>query len=162
MADIYLTEKDDTYDHPRGNSWVNIRALGGNDVITIHGRAGVLGGPGNDLIINDVFSGPDGAVAYWDSPNSIYVDLEAGYALDGFGTRDTLVNIRDVTTSGRNGDVVLELRNPTTFGLTDLIGIQHVKVSLLLLIYVLVLILSIFMQLLDPIIKLKFLLMEKK
>ena len=106
MADIYLTEKDDNYDHPRGNSWVNIRALGGNDVITIHGRAGVLGGPGNDLIINDVFSGPDGAVAYWDSPNSIYVDLEAGYALDGFGTRDTLVNIRDVTTSGRNGDVV--------------------------------------------------------
>jgi len=106
MADIYLTEKDDTYDHPRGDSWVNIRALGGNDVITIHGRAGVLGGPGNDLIINDVFSGPDGAVAYWDSPNSIYVDLEAGYALDGFGTRDTLVNIRDVSTSGRNGDVV--------------------------------------------------------
>ena len=106
MADIYLTEKDDNYDHAKGKPWTTIRALGGNDIITFHGNGTVLAGPGNDVITNDVFDNPNGSVAYWESPNAIYVDLEAGYALDGYGTRDTLVNIRDVSTSGRDGDVV--------------------------------------------------------
>lgn len=107
MADIYLTEKDDTYDHTKGKEWTTIRGLGGNDVVFIHGNGKVLGGPGNDVITNDVFDYVSGGVAYWDSPSAIYVDLEAGYALDGYGTRDTLVNIRDVDTSGQNGDVIL-------------------------------------------------------
>lgn len=107
MADLNLTEGDDTYEHTKGKDWVNILALGGKDKITIHGNANVVGGPGDDTIINDVFDWISGGVAYWGSPSSIYVDLEAGYALDGYGTRDTLVNIRSVFTSGRDGDVVL-------------------------------------------------------
>ena len=107
MADIYLTEKDDTYDHTKGKDWTTIRGLGGNDVISIHGNAKVLGGPGNDIITNDIFEYISGGVAYWASPSAIYVDLEEGYALDGYGTKDTLINIRDVDTSGQNGDVVL-------------------------------------------------------
>jgi hypothetical protein len=106
MADIYLTEKDDTYDHSKGKEWTTIRALGGNDIITIHGNSKVLGGPGNDVITNDVLDYVGGGVVYWESPNAIYVDLAAGYALDGYGTRDTLVNIREIDTSGRDGDVV--------------------------------------------------------
>ena len=106
MADLNLTEKDDVYEHPKGKEWTNIRSLGGNDVITIHGNALVLGGPGNDTIINDVFDYVSGAVAYWDSPKATFIDLEAGYALDGFGTRDTLVNIRQVHTSGQDGDEI--------------------------------------------------------
>lgn len=106
MADTYLTEQNDTYDHIKGKDWTTIRALGGNDVIYIHGNAKVLGGPGNDTIINDVLDYVGGGAAYWDSPSAIYVDLEAGYALDGYGTRDTLVNVRDIDTSGQNGDVV--------------------------------------------------------
>ena len=106
MADLNLTEKDDVYEHPKGKEWTNIRSLGGNDVITIHGNALVLGGPGNDTIINDVYDYVSGAVAYWDSPKATYIDLEAGYALDGFGTRDTLVNIRQVNTSGQDGDEI--------------------------------------------------------
>ena len=43
MADTYLTEKDDTLDYVKGSPWTTIRALGGNDVITIHGNAKVLG-----------------------------------------------------------------------------------------------------------------------
>jgi hypothetical protein len=107
MADLNLTEGDDTYEHTKGKEWVNIHGLGGKDKITIHGNANVVGGPGDDTIINDVFDWVSGGVAYWSAPSSIYVDLEAGYALDGFGTRDTLVNIRSVFTSGRDGDVVL-------------------------------------------------------
>ena len=107
MADLNLTEGDDTYEHTKGKDWVNILALGGKDKITIHGNANVVGGAGDDTIINDVFDWISGGVAYWGAPSSIFVDLEAGYALDGYGTRDTLVNIRSVFTSGRDGDVVL-------------------------------------------------------
>jgi hypothetical protein len=106
MADLNLTEADDTYEHTKGKDWANIRSLGGNDKIIIHGNANVVGGAGNDTIVNDVFDWVSGGVAYWDSPASIYVDIEAGYALDGHGTRDTLVNIRSVFTSGRDGDIV--------------------------------------------------------
>ncbi len=107
MADLNLTEGDDTYEHTKGKNWVNIHGLGGKDKITIHGNANVIGDAGDDTIINDVFDWVSGGVAYWSSPSSIFVDLEAGYALDGFGSRDTLVNIRSIFTSGRNGDVVL-------------------------------------------------------
>ena len=106
MADLYLSEKDDTYEHTKGKEWTTIRGLGGNDVITIHGNAKVLGGPGNDTIINDLLDYIGGGAVYWDSPKAIYVDLEAGYALDGYGTRDTLINIRDIDTSGQDGDVI--------------------------------------------------------
>ena len=106
MALIRLTEQDDTYDHTAGKEWSDIWGLGGNDVISIHGNGKVTGGPGNDVITNDVSSGIAGGAAYSGSPKAIYVDLEAGYALDGYGTRDTLVNIRDLNTSGQDGDVI--------------------------------------------------------
>jgi len=106
MADLYLSEKDDTYEHTKGKDWVTIRGLGGNDVITIHGNAKVLGGPGNDTIINDLLDYVGGGAAYRESPKAIYVDLEAGYALDGYGTRDTLINVRDIDTSGQDGDII--------------------------------------------------------
>ena len=106
MADLYLSEKDDTYEHTKGKEWTTIRGLGGNDIITIHGNSKVLGGPGNDVIINDLLDYIGGGAAYWESPSAIYVDLEAGYALDGYGTRDTLVNVRDIDTSGQDGDVI--------------------------------------------------------
>ena len=107
MADINLTSGDDTYEHTVGKPYSNIRALAGNDKITLHGNGWVIGGEGNDLIVNDVFDWISGGAAYWDSPNSVYIDLEAGYALDGYGTRDTLVNIRSTATPGKDGDVAL-------------------------------------------------------
>ena len=107
MADINLTEGDDTFEYEKGKPWVNIRALGGKDKITFHGNATVVGGAGDDTFINDAFDWISGSVAYWDSPGSVYIDLEEGYAQDGFGSRDTLVNIRSIHTSGRSGDVVL-------------------------------------------------------
>ena len=107
MADLYLTDENDTLDYEKSKPWITIRAMKGDDKITIHGNAKVLGGAGNDTIINDLFDWVSGGAVYWDSPAAIYVDLEAGYALDGYGTRDTLVNVRDLDTSGQDGDVVL-------------------------------------------------------
>lgn len=107
MADINLTSGDDVYNHPKSDSWATIYGKEGHDKITFAGNANIVGGPGNDTIINEFKDWINGGVGYWDSPSSIYVDLEAGYALDGFGTRDTLVNIHEIHTSGQNGDVVL-------------------------------------------------------
>jgi len=107
MADIYLTSGDDNYEHAIGKDYCNIYALAGNDKIVLHGNGWVIGGAGNDIITNDVFDWISGGVAYWDSPNAVYIDLEAGYALDGYGTRDTLVNFRSTAIPGKDGDVVL-------------------------------------------------------
>ena len=106
MADIRLTERDDSYEHAKGKEWAEILGLAGNDVIIIHGNGKVTGGPGNDVITNDEFTSIAGGAGYGGSPSAIYVDLEAGYALDGYGTRDILINIRDLNTSGQDGDII--------------------------------------------------------
>ena len=107
MADINLTSGDDTYEHVVGKPFANINGLAGNDKIILHGNGWAIGGAGNDVIVNDVFDWVSGGAAYWDAPNAVFIDLEAGYALDGYGTRDTLVNIRSTATPGKDGDVVL-------------------------------------------------------
>ncbi len=73
--------------------WRNYFGLGGDDIFRL--RSGIaIGGAGNDSI------GPIGGgrteVAYWDSPAGIVVDLAAGWADDGYGTRDTLSRISTV------------------------------------------------------------------
>jgi serralysin len=75
----------------------------GDDEITLEEGSTGQGMAGNDTIV--MKSGAGWAtVWYWSSPASIYVDLEAGYALDGYGTRDTLINIRSVHGFSRDGD----------------------------------------------------------
>ncbi len=104
MADpIYLTDGNDVYVYD-SYDWTDIRGKAGDDKITIRKNGNVLGGPGNDTIVNE--SGRWIASMYWDSPAAIYADLEAGYVLDGYGTRDTLVNITNIHTSGHSGDTV--------------------------------------------------------
>lgn len=78
---------------------------GGDDHITLLGWATGQGGPGNDTLIGDPGSRHgEATVWYWYSPGTILVDLGAGYALDGFGGRDTLINIHNVHGFKRDGD----------------------------------------------------------
>lgn len=107
--DITLTQGNDTLviaddgDH----QWFTVYALEGDDRITLHKfNVGILLGQGNDHITNATDQ-PWPSVGYWDSPNAIQADLQVGTVKDGWGTTDTLVNIHNITTSGRNGDVVL-------------------------------------------------------
>jgi len=106
MAEIRLTEEDDVYTLVQGAQWGDIRAFGGNDTVTLQVGSNVLGGAGNDTII-DKTGGNWCAALYWDSPNAIDVNLATGVAKDGWGTTDKLVDIRNVHTSGRNGDRVI-------------------------------------------------------
>ena len=87
-----------------GNFVANYAGEAGDDIIT-WSNGQVIGGPGNDKIIR--LAGDASAViaAYFNSPQAVYIDLEAGYALDGYGTQDTLVNIHQVWDSAR-GDTI--------------------------------------------------------
>ncbi|WP_284616740.1 M10 family metallopeptidase C-terminal domain-containing protein [Aquabacterium humicola] len=60
----------------------------GNDVLRLR-LGSVLGGAGDDRI--ELLGGLSCALFYYSSPSGITVDLQQGFALDGFGTRDTLV-----------------------------------------------------------------------
>ena len=100
MAEIKGTPLKDVVTVKRGDVYLGQE---GDDEITLEEGSTGQGMAGNDTIVMK----PDAGWAivwYWSSPASIYVDLEAGYALDGYGTKDTLINIRSVHGFSRDGD----------------------------------------------------------
>jgi hypothetical protein len=103
MADVKGTSGKDTYKVRAGEFYY---ALDGDDVISFEKGGIAEGGQGNDLITVPInFSISDAIVCYWSGVNAIFVDLESGYALDGLGTRDTLVNVHNVHGFKQNGDI---------------------------------------------------------
>jgi hypothetical protein len=102
MQDIRGTDGPDKVTVKAGDRY---RGDGGDDHITLLEWATGEGGPGNDTLIGDP-SGRHGSatVWYWSSSSPILIDLAEGYALDGFGGRDTLINIYDVHGFKRDGD----------------------------------------------------------
>ena len=106
MSELNLTAGDDVYTHPADQPWVSIYGREGNDRITLYSGSNVVGGPGNDVIIN-LTPGGHGGLGYWDSPGPITLDLEAGYALEAWGGRDTVSGFAHAHTPGHDGDLVL-------------------------------------------------------
>jgi serralysin len=98
--DIHATDGDDTFTQPKTDDWNNYFGQRGNDTYRIY-QGTVMGGQGNDIIERLV--GADWwrsvQAAYWDSPAGVVVDLAGGWAEDGWGTRDTLIGVRDVSGS---------------------------------------------------------------
>jgi len=104
-ADVYTVKSGDLYN-----------GMAGDDQITIEKGGTAQGNEGNDTIT--ALPGLtlwDATVWYWYSPKAIYVDLEAGYALDGYGYRDTLVNIHHIDGFKKNGDQGYGTSSPDTF-----------------------------------------------
>ena len=102
MAEINGTSGADVYTVKSGDLY---NGMDGDDIITIERGGTAQGNAGNDTITAlpglKLF---DTTVWYWYSPGTIYIDLLAGYALDGYGFRDTLVNIHQIHGFSRNGD----------------------------------------------------------
>ena len=111
MAEVRLTNGNDKYEHPQGANWDNIYGLDGDDELKLNRNGVLLGGKGNDKLSSSLSDDGSwgGQVGYWDSPNAVYVDLALGFALDGWGTKDTLIGIREVNFGGghRSGDIGL-------------------------------------------------------
>lgn len=103
--EIYLSDGADAADKgelftPKSDRywrWDHVYGGQGDDVIAWTSGQ-IYGGPGNDTII--FLEGATSARAnYGDSPVGVFVDLKAGYALDGWGTRDQLVNVKALNLS---------------------------------------------------------------
>ena len=123
MADIQLTNGNDKYEHAQGQNWSNIYGLDGDDDLKVNRNSALIGGKGNDKLTSTVSDDGrwGGQVGYWDSPEAVYVDLELGFALDGWGTRDTLIGMREVNFGGsnRHGDIGLGDKFDNRFYLND-------------------------------------------
>ncbi len=103
QKDVVTVKSGDTYHGEEGD----------DDITLLNGSTG-QGNAGNDKIT--VATDANWAtVWYWSSPGVIYVDLEAGYALDGYGTRDTLINVHHVDGFSRNGDKAYGSSTEDTF-----------------------------------------------
>lgn len=95
MADINLTAGNDVYVQKESerSEWNHIHGEEGDDTIKIY-QGIAVGGPGNDTIERLVHPGEEGRtpnIAFWGSPKGIRVNLQEGWAEDGYGGRDTLV-----------------------------------------------------------------------
>jgi serralysin len=102
MADVKGTPFKDIYKVKQGEFYYGLE---GDDVITLEKGAIAEGGPGNDSIsVPADFNIYDAIICYWTAINPILVDLEKGYALDGLGYRDTLVNVHNVHGFKQPGD----------------------------------------------------------
>jgi Ca2+-binding RTX toxin-like protein len=102
--DLKLTAGNDTYDQAREDTeWRDYYGLEGDDFISVY-LGNLVGGPGNDRLVHlpGVSWGRVGA-AYWDATKPITADLEAGYAEDGMGGRDILINIDAVLAPWNGG-----------------------------------------------------------
>lgn len=95
MSDVYGTPGNDTIDGTGFPELTNIYGLAGDDYIIVGRYGGGDGGPGNDTIVGGVnVDGP--GVNYSNSPKGIKVNFSTGKVEDGFGTIDTLLNIKTV------------------------------------------------------------------
>lgn len=94
-ADVYELKTPDLYEALEGDDQVTVTAMWGN----------VDPGPGNDtIIVSSSLRNWEVAIFYYTPPGPITVDLEEGYALDGWGTRDKLVNVHNIHGLVRKGD----------------------------------------------------------
>jgi Ca2+-binding RTX toxin-like protein len=92
------------YDDPdQRNPWFNYNGGAGNDSISwTNGE--ITGGPGNDRL---EALAENVRIRFDDSPNAVLIDLKAGYALDGWGGRDQLINIRQINGLTGYADTVI-------------------------------------------------------
>lgn len=107
--DIHGSAGDDAMEYLAGpgiHIWVNLWGGAGNDTIRV-AQVTALGEAGNDTIIGVKYEGAGllPSAAYWNSPSGITANLAAGTVLDGFGSTDTLVNIRSIQDSRHNDHI---------------------------------------------------------
>ena len=109
MADIKLAGVENVYTQPESDksTWNRVFGGSGKDVIKLY-QGEIIGGAGNDILERMVLPNEDRHVwvSYWDSGTGVTVNLLEGWAIDGFGGRDTLINIDKLSLGGGNDLVI--------------------------------------------------------
>ena len=99
MADIKLAGVENVYTQPESDksTWNRVFGGSGRDVIKLY-QGEIIGGAGNDILERMVLPNEDRHVwvSYWDSGTGVTVNLLEDWAIDGFGGRDTLININHI------------------------------------------------------------------
>ncbi|HEU4850817.1 MAG TPA: DUF4214 domain-containing protein [Telluria sp.] len=104
MATYNGTAQNDTIDGTKvagSGDWIDARE--GNDDVTVGPWQTFVSGPGDDTVRG---TGGKGGYGLWFATGPAYVDLAQGYALDGFGFRDTLSAIDTVHMTAKGGTVI--------------------------------------------------------
>lgn len=112
--DYHGTNGDDILDQTNLGlpDWSNIYGGIGNDTITI-GVGNANGEAGNDTIIG---TSSASTVFFW-SPQGVVVNFATGFAQDGYGTIDKLINIRVVQGTGYDDEFIGSSANEEFWGL---------------------------------------------
>ena len=97
MADYSGTDEDDIIDVSELDSDIgNIYPGKGNDTVTnATSKHTIISGPGEDNI-----SGINFKYAVWNAEQKVTINLQEGWAEDGFGTKDTISGVKTVSGSG--------------------------------------------------------------
>jgi len=97
MADYNGTDEDDIIDVSELDSDIgNIYPGKGNDTVTnATSKHTIISGPGEDNI-----SGINFKYAVWNAEQKVTINLQEGWAEDGFGTKDTISGVKTVSGSG--------------------------------------------------------------
>ena len=104
MATYNGTAQNDTIDGASvagPNDWIDAGA--GDDTVTLGPNQTFVSGAGNDTVRG---TNGQGGYGLWYATGTATVDLAQGYALDGFGGRDTLAGINTVHMSPKGGSVI--------------------------------------------------------
>ena len=113
MAKIRLTPGDDVLVvNGQYDKSAEIFAGDGDDKITLFSpTSGVDGGRGNDVLESQIHSGipPDYAVEllYYNSPGDVEVDLKNGFAIDGWGSKDSIKGFYSVHIGSLNNQALI-------------------------------------------------------
>ena len=104
MPSQTLSNGDVTFTYS-DTSYIDILAGQGVQNITLMGPATIWinNGSSKSTYTLTNASYPGNKVGF-NGPGSINVDLQAGFAIDGWGSKDTLVNFQSVSLPGNNGD----------------------------------------------------------
>ena len=105
MPSQTLANGDLTFVYPAGSTYIDIYVGQGNQNITLVGSGTVWINNGSSKSVYTLTkSGSSNNRVAFNGPGPITVDLQAGTAIDGWGSKDTLVNFQVVSLPGNNGD----------------------------------------------------------
>ena len=105
MPSQTLANGDLTFVYSNGNTYIDLYLGQGNQNVTLNSPATVWINNGSAKSVYTLINAGSATNRVgFNGSGPITVDLQAGYAIDGWGSKDTLVNFQSVYMPGNNGD----------------------------------------------------------